>query len=97
MKPVDRQFDRLLKSAASAPQPSPTAAVFALEARVLGQWRGMAWAESGEFVEAWFRRAAMCGCLLALASVAWSYHARTQPTGAEQAIARSALEMGVEQ
>jgi hypothetical protein len=45
---------------------------------------------------AWFRRAALCGCVLALASLAWNFHARTNRAGAESVVAASAMGMGVE-
>jgi hypothetical protein len=45
----------------------------------------------------WFRRAALCGCTLALASLAWTYHENSNPVGGEIAIANSAMNMGVEQ
>jgi len=95
MKPLDGQLARLLKAAA-APVKPPGAAVFALEARVLGAWRSRAQSDNGEFFVAWFRRAALCGCALALASLAWNYHARARHAGAESVIAASALGMGVE-
>ena len=96
MKPLDHQLDRLLKSAAAAPRPAPGEAPFPLEARVLAGWRGLAPGEGGDFFVAWFRRAAIFGCTLALASLAWTYHERANPAGGEMAIADSAMNMGVE-
>ena len=96
MKPVDKQLDRLLKAAAAAPKPAPGAAVFALEARVLGNWRTPLQSESGEFLMTWFRRAAICGCILAVASVAWTLHERTN-LGGGMAVADSAMRMGVDE
>lgn len=95
MNNVDGELNRLLKAAAAAPAKSPEAAGFALETRVLGAWRGTARADNGEFLVSWFRRAAICGCVLAVASLAWNHHARTH-AGAESVIAASALGMGVE-
>jgi hypothetical protein len=97
MKPLDDQLNRLLKSASAAPRPTPGEAPFALEARVLGHWRGLARGDSGDFLVAWFRRAAICGCTLALASLAWTYHQSAGPMGGEMATADSAMNMGVEQ
>ena len=99
MKPLDSQLKRLFKAAAAAPNPPPVAAAFALEARVLGGWRGLTTttADSGEYLVAWFRRAALCGCVLALASVAWTYQGRAdRPGGSELAIADSVMRLGVE-
>ncbi len=97
MKPLDKQLNRLFKAAAAVPNPPPVAAPFALEARVMGRWRGLTPDDSGEFLVAWFRRAALCGCVLALASVAWTYQERADhPGGSEIAIADSVMRMGVE-
>jgi hypothetical protein len=96
MNPLDNQLDRLLKSAAAAPAARPGAAVFALETRVMANWRGLTQNDGEDFLIVWFRRAATFGCMLALASLAWSFHARPSQTGAELAIANSAMNMGVE-
>lgn len=95
MNPVDEKLNRLLKAAAAAPKQAPGAAVFALEARVLGQWRGMMQSEnSGEFLVAAFRRAAIFGGILAIACLAWNLSA---PDGsAALRVADSAMGMGVE-
>jgi hypothetical protein len=96
MKPQDDQLNRLLKAAAAAPRAETGAPGFALESRVLGAWRGLAQTDSAEFLIAWIGRAAICGCMLALATIAWSYHERPSRKGAEMAVAESALNMGVE-
>jgi hypothetical protein len=96
MKSQDNELNRLFKAAASAPNASPGAARFALEARVLGAWRAAGAADNGEFLVAWFRRAAICGAVLAVASLAWTYHAPTNRAGGEGAVADSAMGMGVE-
>lgn len=96
MKQADKELDRLLKAAAAAPKAPPGAAVFALEARVLGNWRGMARQESGEFLLAWFRRAAICATILAVASLAWDFGTRPHRQSVELRIADSAMGMGVE-
>jgi hypothetical protein len=96
MKPVDGQLNRLFKAAAGAPTKLRQEASFALEAQVLGAWRGSARADNGEFLVAWFRRAALCGCVLAVASLVWNQHPWTNRAGAESVIDASALGMGVE-
>ena len=96
MKSQDNELNRLLKAAASAPRPNPGAARFTLEARVLGAWRASGAADNGEFLVSWFRRAAICGAVLAVASLAWTYHAPENRAGGEGAVADSAMGMGVE-
>jgi hypothetical protein len=94
MKKADDELNRLLKAAAAAPQAPPGAAVFALEARVLGHWRGAARADSGEFLVSWFRRAAICGAMLAVGSLAWNELPTRQSV--ELTMADSTMSMGVE-
>ena len=96
MKPWDDQLNRLIKSAAAAPVSAPGDAPFALETRVISAWRESRRADTGEFLVVWFRRAAICGCVLALVSLAWNFQSSADQTGAELAIAKSALGMGVE-
>jgi hypothetical protein len=67
-----------------------------MEARVMGGWRAAMRGDSEDFLVAWFGRAAILGCALALLSVAWDFHGRTARSGVEVAIAGSALGMGVE-
>jgi hypothetical protein len=96
MNPWDDQLRRLLQSAAAAPKPPSSAALFALESRVLGQWRASLREDAGEFFVAWLRRAAIFGCVLAMASVVWTFHARDNSRGGVMAVADSAMSMGVE-
>ena len=95
MNPVNEQLDRLMKSAAQAPRPEAGEAGFALESRVLGQWRASLRSEGGEFYVLWFRRATICAGLLAVASLAWNHHSIDQRSSAEM-VADSAMGMGVE-
>ena|SRR5579884_765275 len=96
MNPIDDKLNRLLKAAASAPKRQTGAAAFVLEARVLGRWRAMRPDDDGEFLLAWFRRAAITGCVLAIASLAWTYSTQPQTSGGAMAVADSAMQMGVE-
>jgi hypothetical protein len=91
-------LDRLLKSAARAPRPETGAARFALEARVLGGWRAAAPADSGDYLVAWLRRAALCACVLALVSLAWNLGAQagSRSHGDELAVADATMRTGVE-
>ena len=70
MKPVDRQLDRLLKAAASAPARPAEAPSVALERRVLAEWR-TARAGSGDWAGliAVFRRGLAFATLVAIATV----------------------------
>jgi hypothetical protein len=92
----DEQLNRLLKSAAAAPKPPSGAAAFVLEARVLAHWRASRPDDEGEFLVTWFRRAAICGCVLAVASLAWTHRESTDFGGGAMAVADSAMQMGVE-
>ncbi|HWF19236.1 MAG TPA: hypothetical protein VG754_08210 [Verrucomicrobiae bacterium] len=96
MNPEDEKLNRLLKSAAAAPRPPSGAAAFVLEARVLAHWRASQADDDGAFLVAWFRRAAICGCVLAVASLAWTQVQRTDVGGGAMAVADSAMQMGVE-
>src|SRR5690348_10929912 len=97
MNPANDPLDRLLKAAAGAPKPAAGAARFALESRVMSEWRGSDAAEGGEFILVWLRRAAIAACVLALASVAWDFRQLADPAGDELAGADFAMRMGVEQ
>jgi hypothetical protein len=98
MNPENDPLNRLLKSAAQAPKPETGAARFALEARVLGGWRAAARAENGDHLVAWLRRAAICACVLAVASLAWNYRALAgnHRGGDELAVADATMRTGVE-
>jgi hypothetical protein len=98
MNPGNDPLDRLLKSAARAPRAETGAARFALEARVLGGWRAMAQTDNSDFLLAWLRRAAICACVLALASLAWNYSglAGSRTGGDELAVADATMRTGVE-
>jgi hypothetical protein len=91
-------LDRLLKSAARAPRPETGAARFALEARVLAGWRASEPADNGDYLIAWLRRAAICACVLAVASLAWNYSvlAGGHTGGGELAVADATMRTGVE-
>ena len=71
MNESEHDLNRLLRSAASAPQDTPSGPSPRLEQRILAQWRNRA-----EAVEEWFthlplyRRALVVACALALAALA---------------------------
>ena len=95
MNSNDDPLNRLFKAAARAPQTESGAARFALEARVLGDWRRTR-GENGDVLLLWLRRAAICAAVLALASLAWNYQTLTRPAGDELAVADAAMRTGVE-
>lgn len=72
MNSMNRNLDRLLRAAATAPAPETAALPFAVEARVLARWR------RGGTVDEWLglrpvlRRGLACACVLTLAVVALS-------------------------
>jgi hypothetical protein len=96
MNPLDKKLDRLLKSAASSPARPIGGAAFVIEARVLAGWRALQPGDDGAFLVAWFRRAAIFGCVLAVASLAWNFHAHFENSGGAILVADSAMQMGVE-
>ncbi len=64
MKPIDEQLSRLLRAAAAAPQAQPHALPFAVEARVLGDWRTIAARGEPLPLLPVFRRGLACACVL---------------------------------
>jgi hypothetical protein len=97
MNPGNDPLDRLLRSAAHAPRTETNPPPFALEARVLGEWRFTP-ADDGGYLLAWLRRAAICACLVALASLAWNYSvlAGDRTRGDELAVADATMTTGVD-
>jgi hypothetical protein len=98
MNPMDRRLNRLFKAAAQAPKPAPEEAPFALETRVMADWRASLRAENGDFFVTLFRRAAIGACLLALLSLMWNYRDLTngeKGIGDELAIADSSMQKGL--
>ena len=75
MKSPDQNLDRLLESAARAPRLLPRRAPFAVESRLLAHWRRLPLekADLAQMLLPVLRRAALCACLLMLASIALSY------------------------
>jgi hypothetical protein len=95
MNSNDEQLNRLFKAAAQARPAESGAARFALEARVLADWRGTR-GDNGGVLLLWLRRAAICAGILALASLAWNYQTFTRAGGDELAVADAAMRTGVE-
>lgn len=97
MNPSNDPLDRLLKSAARAPKAEPGPASFALEARVLAAWRTTR-NDDGDFLLGWFRRATLCACALAVASLAWNYRAlaAAHRGDGELVVADATMKTGVE-
>jgi hypothetical protein len=95
MNSNDEKLNRLFKAAARARQAESGAAGFALEARVLADWRRTR-DDNGGVLLFWLRRAAICAGILALASLAWNYHDLTRAGGDELAVADAAMRTGIE-
>lgn len=95
MKAVDKQLNRLMKSAVRAQQPLLSGPAYGVEIRILANWRG-ARSEGGDFLVLWFGRATICAGLLAVASLAWNHYGANDRSSAEM-VADSAMGMGVEQ
>jgi hypothetical protein len=93
MKPNDHSLERLFKSAARASRPLPSEAPFAVEARVLAHWRRQS-PDADELFSLLplFRRGLTLACLIAVASMAFSY-AGGQPASEEVAILNSVPEI----
>ncbi|MDB6064456.1 MAG: hypothetical protein JWR26_664 [Pedosphaera sp.] len=96
MNPIDRCLNRLFKAASGAPKAQSGAATFTLETRVMADWRAKLSEEGGDFLLAWFRRAAICACLLAVASLAWNYQQLTNGGSEDWSGSESAMRIGVE-
>ena len=90
-------LDRLLRAAARATPRAAAQPSFALEARVLANWRPAAQSGEIETLVLWLRRATIAAGLLVCLSVAWHFNAplRSSASG-ELAAADSAMSMDVE-
>ena len=75
MNPIDEKLNRLLRAAAGAPRPAAGEAPFGLATRVVAGWRAAGHPDGGDFLLVWFRRAALCACVLTLAGLVWNYSA----------------------
>lgn len=98
MNPTDRQLNRLFKAASQAPKPGAEEPPFGLETRVMAEWRASLRSENGDFFVAWFRKAAIGACLLAVVSLAWNFHDLTsgeKGISDELAIADSSMQQGM--
>ena len=95
MNPADDQLNRLIKSARRSTPSASETPPFALEARIIGGWRAGSGPEAGDFWVAWFRRAAIGACVLALVSLAWNRHELAFGVGDELAMADAAVRTGV--
>ena len=73
MKPFNRSLRKLLDAAAQAPAEMPEQLPFALEARVLAQWRSLE--VEDEFIQLanFFRKAVAFGSLIMILSIGGSW------------------------
>jgi hypothetical protein len=72
MNSIDPPLDRLLRAAAKAPAEPPAELPFAVEARVLGQWRASRPQAPSPWLLAWLRVGLGFACLVMLAALALS-------------------------
>jgi len=95
MNSTDHQLEQLLHAAARAPKTPPGEAPFALQAKLLAQWRsaGTGAGDIGQFLLPLFRRAAICACLLMLVSIAFSYRSIVSGEDDEVQIANAAVDL----
>lgn len=92
---TDDQYNRLLRAAAHAPVPPSSEMPFGFETRVIAQWLTQP-APDWRFEDttlALIRRSLAFACVVALGSLALSYHTLTSSPSAELAVANSALEV----
>src|SRR5438552_14292483 len=95
MNSINQQLDHLLKSAARAPKAPSGEAPFAMQSRILAQWRSVP-AGGGDLAQLLLpllRRAALCACLLMLVSIAFSYRAIINGENDEVIIANAAVDL----
>ena len=95
MNPMDEKLNRLFKAAANAPGPGPAEAPFGLATRVVAGWRA-GHSDPADFLVLWFRRAALCACMLTLLGLVWSYR-DSSAQGIGEKVADAAMSAGVEQ
>jgi type II secretory pathway component PulM len=85
MNQLERQLERLLKSAAAAPRPALAELSFATEARVLAAWRRRDGESELQSVISLFRRGLVVACGVAALVAVVSWQASWQPASAETA------------
>jgi hypothetical protein len=66
MNSIDQHLDRLLRAAAAAPAKQPGELPFAVEGRVLGQWRTLRSQAPSPWLLPWLRIGLACACLVTL-------------------------------
>ena len=93
MNPLDQQLNRLFKAAAQAPRSLPIEAPFAVESRVLAQWRSGQGADDELFsLLPLFRGGLALACAVALLAVTFSLR-ETGPDMDELIVIESVAEL----
>jgi hypothetical protein len=92
MNPIDSCLQRLFRAAAADPAPLPSEAPFALEARVLADWRIGAPAETWSALPL-VRRACVCACAILILAAALTLHSHTEAPPNELVIVDSAIQL----
>jgi hypothetical protein len=94
VKDTKHQLTRLLKSAASAPEPALEEPSLSLENRIIAQWRSaLVSDELFEWPLLFFRRAFVCACGIVLIALAWSYHELSEPPPTHVAVAEYEMQL----
>ena len=94
MNRLYHSLQRLLKAAAQAPKAAPVTPPFALETRVLAQWRAAAGEDEFAFLTKLFRHAIVYASLVMLLSIGWNFLEKSKgATASTTALAEYAMTM----
>ena len=88
MNQDEQALRRLLKAASQSPTETPEAMPFALEARILAQWRRGAAEDDSMLLASLFRRAVVCAGVVMLVSIGWSQFSAAREVPAATTLAR---------
>ena len=92
MNPLDHSFERLLKAAAKAQKEISEPVPFAVEARVLAQWRAAEAEDDFAILVILFRRAVIFAIVIMVLSGTWNYFG-TKSEASTLALASYAIKM----
>jgi hypothetical protein len=91
MKGLDHSLDRLLRSAARTPGSTPESQAFAVEMKVLANWRAGEVAEDGVFLLDLFRRAVVFAGFVMVLSLACGWLVNISESPSKTTLANYAL------
>jgi len=84
----EQALGRLLKAASQSPTETPEAMPFALEARILAQWRRGVAGDDSMLLASLFRRAVVCAGVVMLVSIGWSQFSAVREVPGATTLAR---------